>query len=116
MDLWLVDLKCWKKCKIGRTFDFVAGTKRFCNDIRDMIGFRPGLYWRVCWRFVAPLFLLFIIVYGLVFYEPLSYEGYVYPEWANILGWCIAGSSMMMIPVMAIYQILTTPGSLKKVE
>ncbi|CAD7077168.1 unnamed protein product [Hermetia illucens] len=93
---------------------WIYGTKRFCNDIRDMIGFRPGLYWRVCWRFVAPLFLLFIIVYGLVFYEPLSYEGYVYPEWANILGWCIAGSSMMMIPVMAIYQILTTPGSLKK--
>jgi hypothetical protein len=35
-----------------------AGTQRFCDDIRDMIGFSPGLYWRVCWRFVAPAFLM----------------------------------------------------------
>lgn len=93
---------------------WIYGTKRFCNDIRDMIGFTPGLYWRVCWRFLAPIFLLFIIVYGLVFYEPLSYEGYVYPDWANTLGWCIAGSSMMMIPAVAVFQLIVTPGSFKK--
>lgn len=79
-----------------------------------MIGFRPGIYWRVCWVFVAPIFLLFIIIYGLIYYEPLQYEDYVYPHWANVLGWCIAGSSVIMIPVMAVYQIIVTPGSLKQ--
>jgi hypothetical protein len=34
-----------------------------------------------------------IIGYGLWDYKPLEYEGYIYPMWANILGWCIAGSS-----------------------
>lgn len=81
-----------------------------------MIGFAPGLYWRFCWRFAAPLFLMFIIVYGLLGYEPLSYEGYTYPAWANILGWAIAGSSVLMIPIVAIYKILTTPGSCYRVS
>ncbi|XP_021941759.1 sodium-dependent dopamine transporter [Zootermopsis nevadensis] len=90
---------------------WIYGTQRFCDDIRDMIGFSPGLYWRVCWRFLAPAFLMFIIVYGLVGYEPLTYEEYVYPVWANVLGWIIAGSSIVMIPGTAVYKLLTTPGT-----
>lgn len=80
-----------------------------------MIGFSPGYYWRFCWKFAAPVFLLFIIVYGLLGYEPLSYENYVYPAWANVLGWMIAGSSVIMIPAVAIYKFITTPGSCLKV-
>lgn len=90
---------------------WIYGTQRFCDDIKDMIGFAPGIYWRVCWRFAAPIFLMFIIVYGLLGYEPLKYEGYVYPTWANILGWFIAGSSVIMIPIVAIYKIIVTPGT-----
>lgn len=80
-----------------------------------MIGFAPGMYWRVCWKFMAPLFLMFITVYGLVGYEPLSYEDYVYPGWANVLGWCIAGTSVAMIPAVAIIKILQTPGTFLQV-
>ena len=91
------------------------GIDRFCQDIKAMTGFTPGIYWRVCWKFVAPIFLMVficdakrffstltntslfyhqgIIGYGLWDYKPLEYEGYIYPMWANILGWCIAGSS-----------------------
>ncbi|XP_028038073.1 sodium-dependent dopamine transporter [Bombyx mandarina] len=90
---------------------WIYGTERFCEDIRDMIGFRPGLYWRVCWRFAAPSFLLFITAYGLLDYEPLQYENYIYPGWANALGWAIAGSSVMCIPTVAIYKLITTKGS-----
>lgn len=95
---------------------FFTGTERFCEDIRDMIGFRPGLYWRICWRFAAPAFLLFITVYGLLDYEPLSYDSYVYPLWANALGWVIAGSSVICIPTVAIYKILTTKGTFLEVR
>lgn len=95
---------------------WIYGIDRFCDDIKDMIGFAPGLYWRVCWRFAAPVFLLFIIVYGLLGYEPLTYENYVYPTWANALGWMIAGSSVACIPAMAIYKLATTPGTCAKVR
>ncbi|XP_045474082.1 sodium-dependent dopamine transporter isoform X2 [Harmonia axyridis] len=93
---------------------WIYGTQRFCDDIKDMIGFSPGIYWRFCWKFAAPLFLLFIIFYGLLGYEPLTYENYVYPAWANVLGWILAGSSVMMIPLVAIIKFLMTPGSFMK--
>lgn len=54
--------------------------------------------------------------YGLWDYAPLEYEGYVYPMWANVLGWCIAGSSIAMIPAVAVYKLATTPGSLCQVR
>ncbi|KAL1490958.1 hypothetical protein ABEB36_011627 [Hypothenemus hampei] len=93
---------------------WIYGTQRFCDDIEDMIGFAPGIYWRFCWKFAAPVFLLFIIFYGLWFYEPLTYEDYVYPMWANALGWAITGSSVIMIPAVAIIQFLITPGCCAK--
>ncbi|CAH2001028.1 unnamed protein product, partial [Acanthoscelides obtectus] len=96
------------------TVSWIYGTQRFCDDIRDMIGFAPGYYWRFCWKFAAPAFLLFIIVYGLLGYEPLTYEKYVYPSWANALGWAITGSSVIMIPGVALYMFLTTRGSCLK--
>jgi solute carrier family 6 dopamine transporter-like protein 3 len=49
-------------------------------------------------------------------YEPLTYETYVYPVWANVLGWVIAGSSIAMIPGMAIYKLASTPGTLVQVR
>lgn len=59
---------------------------------------------------------MFIIVYGLLGYEPLSYGEYVYPKWANILGWAIAGSSVVMIPGIAIFKFLTTSGTCYRVS
>lgn len=35
-----------------------TGVDRFSNDIQQMMGFKPGLYWRLCWKFVSPAFLL----------------------------------------------------------
>jgi len=35
-----------------------VGVDRFSDDIEEMIGQRPGLYWRLCWKFVSPCFLL----------------------------------------------------------
>uniref|UniRef100_A0A8C6TLS1 Transporter n=1 Tax=Neogobius melanostomus TaxID=47308 RepID=A0A8C6TLS1_9GOBI len=34
------------------------GVDRFSDDIEQMMGFRPGLYWRLCWKYVSPIFLL----------------------------------------------------------
>ncbi|CAG7711382.1 unnamed protein product [Allacma fusca] len=93
---------------------WIYGIDRFSSDIREMMGFYPGIYWRVCWKFVAPIFILFIIFYGLLSYEPLKYDDYVYPHWANVLGWLIASSSVAMIPGMAIYKIIVTPGTLRQ--
>ena len=34
------------------------GETRFCDDVELMIGSRPSLFWRVCWKYISPVFLL----------------------------------------------------------
>lgn len=49
-------------------------------------------------------------------YEPLTYGDYVYPHWANVIGWLIACSSVLMIPLVAVIQLINTPGPLWQVN
>ncbi|XP_065578295.1 sodium-dependent dopamine transporter-like isoform X2 [Artemia franciscana] len=93
---------------------WIYGIERFREDVKEMIGFKPGLGWLICWKFAAPIFLLVIIINGLIDYHPLTYDGYVYPAWANVMGWLVACSSVMMIPGVAIFKIIVTPGTLRE--
>uniref|UniRef100_A0A8C4FGU8 Transporter n=1 Tax=Dicentrarchus labrax TaxID=13489 RepID=A0A8C4FGU8_DICLA len=86
------------------------GVDRFSDDIEEMIGQRPGLYWRLCWKFVSPCFLLFMVVVSFATFNPPNYGTYMFPPWANMVGWCLAISSMSMVPLYAIYKLCTLPG------
>ncbi|XP_069476537.1 sodium-dependent dopamine transporter [Ambystoma mexicanum] len=90
------------------------GVGRFSDDIEQMIGHRPGLYWRLCWKFVSPCFLLFVVVVSIVTFKPPNYGSYVFPEWANVIGWIIAISSMAMVPIYAIYKFCRLRGSFRE--
>ncbi|XP_044151419.1 sodium-dependent dopamine transporter [Bufo gargarizans] len=90
------------------------GVSRFSDDIKEMIGKRPGLYWRLCWKFVSPCFLLFMVVISIVSYSSPKYGNYTFPEWANVIGWLLAVSSMAMVPIYAIYKFCTLPGSFRE--
>jgi len=46
-----------------------------------MIGFRPGIYWRICWKFIAPCFLLVIGLADATLYGPTV--GKLQPEEAS---------------------------------
>jgi len=90
---------------------WVYGLHYFGNDIHAMLGHRPGVYWRVCWKFISPCLLLGIIVVHLVDIEPLSielYDGrvYYYPAYAQWAGRFLATSTMSCIPLAAIYAII----------
>ena len=89
---------------------WIYGLKRFSADIKAMLGFDPGWWWKFCWLLCAPIFLMVIIIYGLYSYEPLTYGSYVYPTWANVLGLIIAGSSVACIPIGAVIQFIRAPG------
>ncbi|XP_050409081.1 sodium-dependent dopamine transporter [Patella vulgata] len=88
------------------------GAEKFAEDIEVMIGHKPGRYWMWCWKFVAPIFLMTIMIFGLVHYTPLTYDDYTYPLSASLIGWAIALSSILCIPGFAIYSIITAKGTL----
>ena len=54
-------------------------------------------------------------VYSFISYERFRYKDYVYPWWAEMIGWLMAFSSMAVVPIYAIYKICTTSGTLRDV-
>ena len=65
---------------------------------------------------VTKCYLQGIMMFGFVMHEPLKYEDYTYPAWANIVGWCLALSSMLCMPVFAVVSILRAKGSFLEVR
>ena len=51
------------------TFGWIYGVPRFCKDTEFMLGFRPNLYWRLCWRYIVIIFnliLLYLFINGFI--------------------------------------------------
>ena len=46
----------------------------------------------------------------------MKYKNYVFPKWAEYIGWCIALSSILAIPIYAIYLFAKQTGSAKEVR
>nr|AGY96958.1 high-affinity octopamine transporter protein 2A [Limulus polyphemus] len=90
---------------------WIYGLENFCENIREMLGFFPGLFWRLCWKFISPIFLVAIIVSAIITNPPLIYQSYKYPEWAVALGWTFALSSVIIVPVVACYKLYKARGS-----
>lgn len=79
---------------------WVYGANRFLNNVQQMIGPRGRLwrfFWTWMWKVITPAVLFFILCFNWVEYEPLRYGTYIYPKWANVLGWVIS-----MLPVLVV--------------
>lgn len=46
----------------------------------------------------------------------LSYGDYKYPGWAEVIGWLLTLSSVIMIPVVAVISLYKTKGTFKEVK
>ena len=57
-----------------------------------------------------------VFIFSLVTYKPLKYNDYEYPVWGQVLGWCVAASSMIQIPIFVVYQMATAKGTLREVS
>ncbi|CAF1447953.1 unnamed protein product [Adineta steineri] len=90
------------------------GADRFYEDIKDMIGYYPGRFWKWCWIVFTPLLCTSIAIFSLIEYEPVKYKNYQFPTWAEYIGWCIALSSILAIPIYAIALFARQTGTMKE--
>ncbi|XP_078536150.1 sodium-dependent serotonin transporter [Lissotriton helveticus] len=90
------------------------GITQFSSDVKEMLGFSPGWFWKICWVAICPIFLLFILCSFLSSPPELKLFDYSYPYWTTVLGYSIGTSSIICIPAYMVYRLLTTPGSLKE--
>ncbi|XP_052818585.1 sodium- and chloride-dependent glycine transporter 2-like isoform X1 [Mya arenaria] len=91
---------------------WVYGADRFSNDVKLMIGRTPPRFIRFCWCFITPVILLTIFLIMCYQYEPPAYDNYEYPMFAKVCGNILAMVPVIPLPVVMIYQIWRTPGSL----
>ncbi|KAL9916991.1 sodium-dependent serotonin transporter [Glossina fuscipes] len=82
------------------------GVQRFSDDVESMLGKRPGLFWRICWTYISPLFLLVIFIFSFLGYKEMLGEEYKYPDWSVKVGWAITCSSVLYIPAYIIYKFV----------
>ncbi|CAI5439742.1 unnamed protein product [Caenorhabditis angaria] len=91
------------------------GIEQFSKDIRAMLGFYPGIYWRTCWTF-SPIFIS--IIFGMTIYNsnftPIQLGPYTFPWWSVVLGWMLRLLSVLSVPVFALIYIASGTGSLRE--
>ncbi|GJQ70886.1 hypothetical protein Trydic_g803 [Trypoxylus dichotomus] len=90
---------------------WLYGTENFARDIEKMIGHRPGLFWRMCWKYISPIFILVIFIFSLRNHAELLGDEYKYSDWSFSVGWALTASSIVCIPAYIVYKFVITPGS-----
>ncbi|XP_050519319.1 sodium-dependent serotonin transporter [Diabrotica virgifera virgifera] len=91
---------------------WIYGTDNFARDIEKMIGHRPGIFWRICWKYISPVFILIIFIFSLLSHEEMLGTEYHYPDWSLQVGYILTASSILCIPCYIIYKFAITPGNL----
>ncbi|XP_068808987.1 sodium- and chloride-dependent glycine transporter 1 isoform X1 [Struthio camelus] len=89
---------------------YIYGHRNYFKDIEMMLGFPPPIFFQICWRFISPAIIFFILVFTVIQYRPISYNDYVYPTWAISIGFLMALSSVICIPIYAIYKVCRSEG------
>ncbi|XP_072919006.1 sodium- and chloride-dependent glycine transporter 1 isoform X2 [Hemitrygon akajei] len=90
---------------------YIYGHNNYFKDVEMMLGFPPPKFFQICWRFVSPSIIFFILVFTVIQYKPITYNNYIYPTWAVTLGFLMALSSVICIPIYAFWKICNTDGS-----
>ncbi|KAK3774625.1 hypothetical protein RRG08_035053 [Elysia crispata] len=84
---------------------YVYGLGNYMSDIEMMLGFKPQLYWKICWSFITPVVVVFVIVITAVRQEGSEYNEESFPDWADAIGWISCWLPILVLIIVTILQI-----------
>ena len=115
---------------------WIYGIDNFYKDLDRMFGHKfpilehPWLVFGFLWKvdhapifeiktvlkYGSPIMCASTFAYIFVDWNPTKYNNYVYPVYGEWIGICMACSSILLVPIYAIYRLITTPGTLTEVH
>ncbi|XP_045552409.1 sodium-dependent neutral amino acid transporter SLC6A17 [Salmo salar] len=93
---------------------WIYGTKRFMQDLEDMLGFRPYSFYFYMWKYVSPACLTVLIIATVIemAVSPAGYNAWVeelasekflsYPPWALGVAYSLIIAAMLPLPCVFI--------------
>uniref|UniRef100_H2ZAG5 Transporter n=1 Tax=Ciona savignyi TaxID=51511 RepID=H2ZAG5_CIOSA len=88
---------------------------QFAIDLEKMTGDKLSLWFKLCYRYFIPAITSSIFLFYCAKWTPLKVGDFVYPVWANLLGWILSLCSLLWIPGVFIYVLYKGRGSMKQV-
>jgi len=90
---------------------YIYGYDNYVDDLYEMTRFNwvdKGLrmFMKPFYWVVSPLVIFIIFCFSWANYEPLKKGDYVYPPWANGIGWILAMTCILPVPGAAIYSMV----------
>ncbi|CAG07494.1 unnamed protein product, partial [Tetraodon nigroviridis] len=91
---------------------WIYGTKRFMQDLEDMLGFRPYTFYYYMWRYVSPTILVALIAATVIemAISPAGYNAWVesegaerfhsYSPWALAMAYSLIVVAMLPLPLV----------------
>eukprot|EP00111_Clytia_hemisphaerica_P022019 TCONS_00064735-protein len=81
------------------------GADRFEKDLELILGRKPSRWWKICWKYLSPFVILATLISSLVQWKGISYNGISYPVYGEVIGWFLALTSVIWIPLVALYKM-----------
>lgn len=93
---------------------WIYGSKRFMQDLEDMLGFRPYSFYFYMWKYVSPICLIVLIAATVIemAVKPPGYNAWVqelateqfqsYPPWALTMCFSLVVVAMLPLPLVFI--------------
>lgn len=87
---------------------WVYGIEKHMNNIQKMMGYMiyPKVYWVFMFKYGCPTIIIVMIAMVMLNISPLTYNEYIFPAYTEYIGWAMTLSSVIMIPLYAIYELL----------
>ena len=58
------------------TLSYGYGAGRFIDDMEFMLGKRPSVWWKFCWKFASPLLIGGLLIFSLATWTGIKYGTY----------------------------------------
>ncbi|XP_049817349.1 sodium-dependent neutral amino acid transporter B(0)AT3 isoform X2 [Aethina tumida] len=115
---------------------YVYGHEKFTKDIQEMTGVKPGLYWQISWRYLAPGIMVVILVSSIISMS-INHPSYAawsaekgdvvntpYPGWVLAIAISMVLAGILPIPIVFLlrrYQCLKMDiniheGSIRRID